>query len=494
MSITTEPQSADAAEPVAPLEIDMAIESPSACLRDVVVTIPQSEVARYLKKEYDEIVPEAQLPGFRSGRAPRALVQKQFKDRVVERVKQALLMDSLAQVTATDKFNAIGEPEFDFNSIKVPDEGDFKYQFSIEVRPDFKTPDWKKIKLTKPVEEIDDQKIGDALNRVLVRYAEAEASDQPAEIGDKLLITAVFKKDGKTIGKMDEERVTLSGRLTFTDAVSENFGEIMAGAKEDDTRTVLVKFGENVENEMAGVEAEAEITVVEVLKSQLPKMTPEFLEELGDFETEDELKAFVRESLERQADYRTKQVVRARVTELLTDSADFELPPKLVRRQTAREIERKVMELRRNGFDEDMIRGVVNTARQNAQASTESALREHFILEQIAEDEKIDATEEEFEKEIELIAQQSDMPVRRVRARIEKEGQMDALRNQIVENKVIDRIVAEADVTEEPVPYDPNEEHAEFAVNHQVFGSREGEFIPEAKYEDNSPKGSEKEA
>ena len=491
MSTTTEPQSADAAEDVTPLEIDMSIESPSACLREVVVTIPQTEVARYLKKEYDEIVPEAQLPGFRSGRAPRALVQKQFKDRVVERVKQALLMDSLAQVTATDKFNAIGEPDFDFNSIKVPDEGDFKYQFSIEVRPDFKTPQWKKIDLKKPVENIDDKQIQDALERVLARYAEVEATDSPAEKGDKLLITAKFIKDGKTIGQMDDERVTLADRLTFTDAVSENFGEVMAGAKEDDKRTVSIKFSDNIDGEMAGVEAEAEISVVEVFKSTLPELTESFLEELGDFENEDELKKFVRESLERQADYRTNQVVRARVTELLTDSAEFELPPKLVRRQTAREIERKVMELRRNGFDEDMIRGVVNTARQNAQASTEASLREHFILEQIAEDEEIDATEEEFDEEIELIAQQSDMPVRRVRSRMEKEGQMDALRNQIVENKVIARIVEEANVTEEKVPYEPADDNAEFAVYHQIFGTIDAESIPEAKYEDNSPKEAE---
>lgn len=492
MSTTTEPQSADAAENVAPLEIDMAIESPSACLREVVVTIPKSEVARYLKKEYDEIVPEAQLPGFRSGRAPRALVEKQFKERVVERVKQSLLMDSLGQVTATDKFNAIGEPEFDFNSIKVPDDGDFKYQFSIEVRPDFDTPDWKKIDLKKPVETIDDEQIKDALARVLSRYAEVEATDEPAAKGDKMLISAKFKKDGKVIGQMEEERITLANRLTFADAVSENFGEVMVGAKEDETRTVAIKFSKNIEGEMAGVDAEAEITVIEVFKSELPKLTEEFLGELGDFENEDELKGFVRESLERQADYRTNQVVRARVTELLTDSANFELPPKLVRRQTMREIERKVMELRRNGFDEDMIRGVVNTARQNAQASTESALREHFILEQIAEDEGIDATEEEFEQEIELIAQQSDMPVRRVRARMEKEGQMDALRNQIVENKVIARIVEEANVTEEPVPYEAADEHAEFAVYHQIFGSRDSEAIPEAKYSDNSPKEAEK--
>lgn len=491
----TTPEQTQETPAVEPLQLDMTVEETSSCIRQVVVTIPQSEVARYMKKQYDEIVPEAQLPGFRSGRAPRALVEKQFKDRVVEQVKQALLMDSLSQVTDTDKFNAIGEPEFDFNSIKVPDEGDFKYQFTIEVRPDFETPNWKAIDLNKPVENIDDKQIDDALARVLFKFSEFEATEKPAELGDKLLITATFStEDGKPLGKLEEERVTLASTLSFADATCPDFGEKLVGAKEDDRRTVTIKFAESIEGEMAGQTAQAEIEVIEVFKSEPPEMTPEFLEELGDFETEEELRNFVRESLEKQADYRTGQVVRKRVTELLTDSVTFELPPNLVRRQTMREIDRKVMELRSNGFDDDMIRSFVNAARQNAQQSTEAALREHFILEQIAEDEGIDATEEEYEKEIEQIAQQSDMPVRRVRARMEKNGQMDALRNQIVEKKVIDRIVEEANVTEQPVPYEPANEHEEYAVYHQIVGSRDSEAIPEAKYEDNRSKTEDKDA
>ena len=135
----------------------------------------------------------------------------------------------------------------------------------------------------------------------------------------------------------------------------------------------------------------------------------------------------------------------------------------------------------------------MNTSRQNAQASTESALREHFILEQIAEEQKIDATPEDYDAEIELIAQQSDMPVRRVRARLEKQGQMDALRNQIVERKVIEAIIAEAKVTEEKVKPKAKDADSEFAVYHSVLASKNDEAIPEAKYDDNVLPGTEKE-
>ena len=129
-----------------------------------------------------------------------------------------------------------------------------------------------------------------------------------------------------------------------------------------------------------------------------------------------------------------------------------------------RELERKVLELRRSGFAEDSIRGFVNASKQNAQATTESALREHFILEQIAEEENVDADDADYDAEIALIAQQSDTPERRVRARLYKQGQMDALRNQIVERKVIEMIVESATVTEEPVDKTAGEDAGEFAV------------------------------
>jgi trigger factor len=493
MSSSTETESTDVIEK-APLKLDVTVESPQACLREVVVTIPQAEVKRYLKEAYDELVPEAQVPGFRSGRAPRQLVEKQFKERVVEQVKGSLLMDSLSQVTDSQDFSAIGEPDFDYEAINVPDDGDFKFQFQIEVRPEFKTPDWKGVKLTKPVETIGEDDIADSLNRVLSRYATLEATDEPAELGDKLLITATFSNDGKQLSEMDEERVTIENRLSFSDGTCDDFGKQMTGVKEGESRTVKIKVAEGAsDEELRGKEIDAEINVVEVLKHENPALTPPFLEELGDFETEDELKDFVKDSLVRQADYRTQQAVRQSVVELLAGSADFQLPESLVKRQTQRELERRVLELRRSGFDEDNIRSFVNAARQNAQATTEASLREHFILEQIAEEHKVDAEESDYEAEISLIAQQSDTAPRRVRARLEKQGQMDALRNQIVERKVVEMIVESAKVTEEKVKNEPGDATDDFAVYHSVLASKDDEAIPEAKYDDSTPAAGEKE-
>jgi trigger factor len=469
--------------------MEVQVSSPQACVREVVVTIPEAEVQRYLKDAYDELVPEAQVPGFRGGRAPRRLVEKQFKSRVAEQVKGRLLMDSLSQVTDEQDFSAISEPDFDYDSIPEPSDGVFSYQFTIEVRPEFETPQWKGLELTKPVETIDDEAVTEALNRVLKDRAAYEATDEPAELGDRLIVTIGFKEGDKVLSTLEEEVVTLAEQLSLSDGVCESFGSDLAGKKEGDVVTTPVKLSESDGEDASAREVVAEVQIVEVQKLEGIELTDDVLEDLGDFESEQELREFIHQSLSRQAEYRTQQAVRQRVAGLLADSVDFELPADLVRRQTQRELQRRVLELRRSGFDDTTIRGIVNALQQNAKASTESALREHFVLEQIAEEESIDAEPQEFEAEIMLIAQQSGQSIRRTRARLEKSGQMDSLRNQIVERKVIDLIVEHAKVTEEEVGDDDDSRDNSFPVAHSVLGTKDDSMIPEAKYEDNSVPG-----
>lgn len=485
--MSTSIDSPENAEEATPLQLDVQVNSPQACVRDVVVTVPESEVKRYLKEAYDELVPEAQVPGFRSGRAPRRLVEKQFKERVVEQVKGKLLMDSLSQVTESQDFSAISEPDFDYNSIPDPGEGTFTFQFSIEVRPEFETPNWKGLELTKPVEKIDDEAVTGALDRVLKDRATFEATDEPAAMGDKLVVSIVFKEGNEVLSKLEEEAITLTNKLSLGDATCESFGADVSGKKEGDKVSTPVKLGQTDDEADTGRSITAEVELLEVQKLENIELTPSLLEELGDFDSEEELREFIKDSLVRQAEYRTQQVVRQRVIDLLADSVSFELPAELVRRQTNRELQRRVLEMRRNGFDETTIRGIVNALQQNAKASTETALREHFVLEQIAEEQSIDAEPQEFESEIMLIAQQSGQSLRATRARLEKTGQMDALRNQIVERKVVELIVENAKVTEEEIAADGDELNKEsFPVSHSILGKAADSAIPEAKYEDNS--------
>jgi trigger factor len=151
-----------------------------------------------------------------------------------------------------------------------------------------------------------------------------------------------------------------------------------------------------------------------------------------------------------------------------------------------------MLELQRSGFNADQVREMINLSRRNAQAMTIQALREHFILEKIAEEHKIEPSAEQYEAEIQLIAEQSEMSPRKIRTRLEKTGQMDALRNQIIERQVIELVTKEANVSDYDDPKLIAEEPTTYALDNAVAPAVTD--IPEAKFDndlsDSKNKGS----
>src|SRR5579871_4370272 len=123
-----------------PLELDVQIGRPSACQRHVTVTIGRDDIERYFDKAFKDLMPSANVPGFRAGRAPRKLVEHRFRKEVADQVKGSLLMDSLSQVTETQNLAAISEPDFDPTAVELPDEGPMTFEFDLEVRPEFDMP------------------------------------------------------------------------------------------------------------------------------------------------------------------------------------------------------------------------------------------------------------------------------------------------------------------------------------------------------------------
>ena len=477
---TSEEQAEETEETQEKLDLEVTVESPSACERHVTVVIARESIDSCFEAEFDELVPKAEVPGFRPGRAPRKLVVSRFKDQVGDQVKGKLLTDAMVQISEEHEFSAISEPDMDLDAVDLPDEGPMTFEFTLEVRPEFDLPEWKGLAIESPVHEITDEEVQAHLERILARHGKLVEHDGPAAEGDFLTLNMTFARDGDVLSTVTEQTVPLKAKLSLRDTEIEDFGQLLTGAEAGDKRETKVNISEEAENEeLKGQEVDVELEVVKVEKQELPKLTQAFLDEIGGFEGVDDLNEAVHEELERQQKYRQQQEVRQQITRQLTATASWDLPPTLLKKQSRRELQRVVLELRSSGFNDEMIQSYANQLQRNSMAHTSVALKEHFILERIAEDENIDAEPEDYDAQIELIAEQSGDPPRRVRARLEKRGEMDSLRNQIVERKVIDLITSFAGVTE--VPTEPPIDD-EAAIDHAVSGVEDREAIPEAKH------------
>jgi trigger factor len=476
---------ADAAEGEAterePMSLDVKIDSPSACQRHITVTIPREDIDRYFAKAFDELMPSATVPGFRAGRAPRKLVEHRFRKDLVEQVKSSLVMDSLAQITEEHKLSAISEPDFDLEAVAVPDDGPMNYEFDLEVRPEFDTPQWKGLSIRRPVRETNNLDVQKQFVRVLGRRGKLVPFEGPAAVDDHIVANVTCLDGEQVVSEHPEEAIRLAATLSLRDGQIENFGSAMAGVRAGESRSLPVQISEEAEESVRGLKLTARFEVLEVKKLEIPELTPELLQELGGFDSEGAFRDALHDDLNRQLIYHQEQQARKQITSLLTAAATWELPPELLRRQSRREMERTKLELRRSGFNDEQIQQKENEIRQNVLANTARLLKEHFILERIAEDEKITDEPDDYDREIELIAAQSGESVRRVRAHLEQRDLMDVLRNQIIERKVIELVLKQA--TFQDVPFKPEGADVE-ALDWSAGGQSDDadEEIPEAKH------------
>jgi trigger factor len=463
------------------LSLEVKIDSPSACERHVTVTVPKDDVDRYLKDAFNELMPKAELPGFRPGRAPRKLVESRFKEQIGDQVKGKILMDSLTQLSDDHQFTAISEPDFDMNSVQLPDDGPMVFEFDIEVRPEFEVPRWKGLTLERPIHEYSDKEVKERLNQLLSKYGQLEAHEGPIEAGHFATVTLRASYEGRQLSQLTEETLEVKPTLSLADAKLEGFDKLLIGHKAGDTVTTKLKIPQESDNEeFRGKELDLSMEIVAVEQRKLPELTREFLDRIGGFKDEQEVLNEVRKEMERQLKFFQQRRTRQQITAQLTVTATWDLPQDLLRRQARRELERAYMELQSSGFSNDQIQAHMNELHQNAMASTARALKEHFILERIAEEEKIESESEDFDNEIALIADQTDETPRRVRARLEKKNLMDTLRNQIVERKVIELIQQHAEFRD--VAYKPPKDEV-VAVNYAAAGSH-AQSIPDAEHDE----------
>ena len=460
------------------LKLAVEIDETSACGRHITVTITRDEVERYFAEQFDDLVPKAEIPGFRPGKAPRKLVEKKFRKQLTNQVKGQLIMDSLAQVNESEDFSAISEPDLDYEQVSIPEDGDFKYEFNIEVRPEFDLPEYKSLKLERPEYEFTDKDIENHISKMSKQFSTMVPVDEAVAAGDYAICNVTTSFEGETISTHEEVSLQALKKLDFADGTIEAFDKILIGASSGDTKKAKVELSSFADNEeLRGKEVDVEFEILDVKRVEvMPNDEVAAAVGLG---TEEELNTAIRNMLEQRLEYSQRQTIRDQISGALTESADWDLPLDLLERQASREVERAVMEMRSSGFSQPEIVARENELRKNVHERTAVALKEHFILERIAEEEEIEDSPQDYEVEIMKLAVQQRESPRRIRSRLERSGQMDSLRNMIIEGKVIDMITESAKIS--GTAYEQEAETDTSSVNLFFGGSKT--LIPEAKYE-----------
>jgi trigger factor len=465
------------------------------CKKHIKVTVERGDIDKLLDKKYSELVVDTPVAGFRPGKAPRKIIERRFHKEVTEQVRGQVLLQSLEQLAEENDVAPLTPPNIDPNQIEIPKDGPLVYEFEVEVRPEFDLPNYKGLKLRRPIKTFNDADVVEEERRILAPYGSLVPKPEGnAQLGDYLVTDMVTRFGDRELSKHQEITIRIDPRLALKDGVAERFAERVKGAKAGTKRTIDITLSDSVADPaLRGQTVQAELDIKEVKSLRLPELTHEFLHNFGVHSAE-QLRERIRVLLDRRLEYTQRQSAREQVMQHIAAAATWDLPQDLLQRQARRALNRRIVEMQSAGMSEDEIRGRVRLLQRDMLRSTELALKEHFVLQKIAEIEKIDIDEDDLDDEIERIAAQNDESPRRVRARLEKEDLMEALAAEIIERKALDLILDSAEYQDVPLEKEqaepvgtveeqavPGELHDPTAAPPEAEAEKQGEESAEKK-------------
>ncbi len=432
------------------LELKTEIKDVGPCKKHVRVIVAKDAIAGVMAEAVDEYTGKAEIPGFRVGKVPASLIKKRFKKEIADQVKQRVLMVSLDQIAEDSKIDPINQPNLDMDTVEIPEDADFEYEFEVEVRPTFDLPSYKGLKISRPVREVSEQDIDDYQKNFIEQYGVQEPVDDAVAAGDFVNVDIVLSRNGAEYNRISDQLVRVLPLLKLQDGELAGFDKLMIGAQVDQTRKAKIKVSmEAPVAEMRGEELDVEFTILDVKRMSAQTVDSDFCDRVG-FASIDALRSAIRRTLERQVKYEQRQTCRKQITDKIIESANWELPEDMVAKQVENALRREVLEMQQAGFTSQQIMSRENDLRQQSLSMTRRNLKEHFVLDRIATEEKLEVTELDIEQEITAMSFQRGESPRRVRARLIKSGVIENLYAQIRERKAVDMILDTAQFNDTP--------------------------------------------
>jgi trigger factor len=429
-------------------------------LKEISPTQKQIEVeieAKDVRSVYDQVsdryAKTANVPGFRPGHAPRGVVRTRFKDQIRTEVLRELLPDAVQKAIDEHKLEPLGEPQLDLETAAGLDplgENPISFQVKVEVLPEIKLGKYKGIegkRRTRPISDDDVEKVIENLREGSASLEPVE--DRGAQLGDTVTAnfhgTFLAEPDVEPI-KVEDVDVVLGGA-----GVVEEITDNLLDTKPDDEKTFRVSYPDDFTSKgLAGKQVEYAVKINGVRIKQLPEIDDEWAESLGDeIESLSDLRAKVRSDLEAQTKTEAEGQMRAGLVRQLVEAHAFELPERLVQQQTEHRLESVVRDMVGQGIDPRNPQLDWEKARDSLKEQADYDLRGSLLLERIADEEKIDVTQQEIDDEINAIADASKQSPEQVRAILTKQGGERSIAGRLLNRKAIEFLVANANVTDE---------------------------------------------
>ncbi|MBX7256383.1 MAG: trigger factor [Candidatus Hydrogenedentes bacterium] len=442
------------------------VEYKGECAYEVKVVVPAANRQKQADTLFDELKHDAEVPGFRRGRAPRKLIERKFSKAVRSEVEQKLVSAAFRKLLTDKSLKPIGAPDIEgIEESQGKDDVPLSFTLKFEVTPKIELGKYRGIAVERPVVTVKDSDCEEAVNELRERYATFETlAEGVAADGDQLIISFEGQIDGEPFqgGKATDYPYILGTKRFFPE-----FEKALLGSSAGDELKCDVTFPEETPSEkLRGKTANFTINVSEVKRKVLPELSDDFAK-LSGYENVDDLRTKVAERLNTNSKQMSESIARRRALEEVVKNSTYEIPKSLIEAVAHEHFEREVRHLMSHRVHADAIMSRTEELMKEARESAITEIKQMVALNEVGEAEGIEVTDEDFEKEAEALATQWGMDTDTVSHYLASENDRRSMyESRIYRNKALNVIMEHAVVTDKEVPADALDEEQEHDHHH----------------------------
>ena len=425
------------------------IEEAGPCRKKITIEIPEEAIKNATDKQYNDLRKDAIVPGFRKGRAPRRLLEKRFGKEATEQIKLKLLADASDSAIKDNKLDVLTEPDIDFEKVEMPETGALKFDFVVEVRPEFDLPELDGIEVKKAKLEVTDEQVDREIEH-LRKWSGVWAPQQGGEVAldDQIIADAVLKVEDAEEEKLDNIQVYVR-QSGFVGAVPvEKLAELLTGAKAGETRQTSVEVSRTYFREdYRGKKIDIRITAKDIKRLEPAELNEDFLKKFA-VEDEDELRERVFDTLQRRLEQQSRTEMTEQIYKYLLDNTELDLPVDIVADHSSTPLQRQYNNLLMRGLPRQQVEEQMEQIRASSEQQAEEQLKTFFVMNKVADKLEIDVSEEEINGHIAQLAIQRRQRPERLREEMARDGSLAQFRLQVREDKCVARLLESAQIAE----------------------------------------------
>lgn len=430
------------------MSVQVQITEKSPVARELRITVPADQVTRTWNAVLQQYVDQANIPGFRKGKAPRQMVEKQFMQRIMQDSLQRTISESYREALMEVKLMPLAQPDIQPETKEFFPEKEFTFTAAFEVPPKIELKKYKGLKLEVPRSVFEEKQVEAELDYLRKSTASVVPVEGRTTVqqGDLLKLDFEgFDPEGAPLegAKGSDFQLEIGAKQMIP-----GFEEALIGAHMNQDHEFEITFPADYHHvPFAGKPAKFKVHVREISEKKLDAMDDLWAKKL-DQPSLDALKNEVRESIKSRSERQFEEERKAILVQELVKLNEITAPQVMVQQQLSHLVQTMRTRLTQQGAPEAKVSEILMGNLERLKTMAESQVKAELLVHEVARQEQIALTEEELDEHLKKWQQNADMPLTDLKARLMQEGSLDSIRHELTDEKVYNFLIREASVKE----------------------------------------------